>query len=159
MIRVKTIDISATVTTITIATEIGEFEGRAYFNEEVDTLNPSEIIGCRIAENRAKIKYYKEKIRRKKYEMKGIDRLIAAMPSNKSGYTYAVRLRAVIQKEIDEYIAEWNICERDINAAIEGRAMYVRSRTIDKKERDKFFKDLGNALKQLDTATKDKKVK
>ena len=157
--RIKFVSITSTCTKIVIATEIGEFEGRAYFNKEVDKLNPSEIIGCRIAENRAKIKYYKEKIKRKKYEMKGIDRLIAAMPSNKSGYAYAVRLRTAIQKEINECIEEWNICERDINAAIEGRAMYVRSRTIDKKERDKFFKDLGNALKQLDTATKDKKVK
>ena len=158
MIRVKSIDISAAVTTITITTDIGEFEGKAYFNADADELNPSEIIGCRIAENRAKIKYYKEKIKRKKYELKGIERLIAAMPADKSGYSYAIRLRAAIQNEINEYIEWWNICEKDINAAIEGRAMYLRSRTIDKKERDKFFKELGSALKQLDTLTKDKKV-
>ena len=138
MIRVKSIDISAVVTTITITTDIGEFEGKAYFNADADELNPSEIIGCRIAENRAKIKYYKEKIKRKKYELKGIERLIAAMPADKSGYSYAIRLRAAIQNEINEYIEWWNICEKDINAAIEGRAMYLRSRTIDKKEGSAF---------------------
>lgn len=159
MIRVKTVDNTSTVTTVTIATDIGEFQGQAFFNAEADGLNPSAITGGKIAENRARIKYLKEKIKRKKYELKGVERLLAAMPPGKQGYVYAIHLKDAIENEIKEYLKEWESCDHTIKTTIEGRAMYIRSRTIDKKDRDKFFKELGNALQQLDKTTKDKNIK
>lgn len=157
MIRVKKAETSSTVTIVTIATEIGEFEGRAYFNDEEDKFRPSTITGGKIAENRAKIKYVKEKIKRKEYELKGVKRLLASMPPSKQGYVYAIHLRDAIQREIEDYIFEWQEYDFNIKMAIEGRSMYVRSRSIDKKERNKFFQQLGESLQQLDRLTKDKK--
>jgi hypothetical protein len=68
-----------------------------------------------------------------------------------------MHLRDAIQKEIEDYIFEWQECDFNIKMAIEGRSMYVRSRSIDKKERNKFFQQLGESLQQLDKLTKDKK--
>jgi len=78
------------------------------------------------------------------------------MPPSKQGYVYAIRLRDAIKKEIEDYISEWQEYDYNIKMAIEGRSMYVRSRSIDKKERNNFFQQLGESLQQLDKLTKDK---
>ena len=55
-----------------IKTNIGKFEGDSYFNHEADKGEPSEWIGCSIAEDRAMIKYTNERIALKKAEIKGV---------------------------------------------------------------------------------------
>lgn len=149
MIRVKSIDATPTVTTVTIITDIGEFVGVARFNAEKDPLNPSAVIGGRIAENRAKLKYYKQKIKNKKYELKGLNRLLSSMPLRTKGRSYVVHTCNAIQSEINEYYDICESCKYDIETAIEGRAMYLRSRTMNKENRDKFLNELGESIKKL----------
>ena len=63
-------------TSVTIWTNIGKFFGNSRFNYEKDKGEPSEWIGCSIAEDRAMINYTNQRIALKKAEIKGLMRFI-----------------------------------------------------------------------------------
>ena len=147
------------ITYTTIYTEIGQFTGLAKFNREADPFPPSMITGGRISELRAYIKYYKERIRLKKAEIKGIRRLIYTIPlENKtiSFTNHCYKLLLTTKQEMEEDQITIKECQAIIDNLIESRAIYIRSRSTDKKLREKTLKQLGDAIAALKTVKKDK---
>lgn len=144
------------ITYTTIYTEIGQFTGLAKFNREADPFPPSMITGGRISELRAYIKYYKEYKKLKKAEFKGLRRLDYAIPHDKKSAKYINNLLFTISQEIREYQNNIEQCQAIIDNLIESRAIYIRSRSTDKKLREKNLKQLGDAIAALKTVKKDK---
>ena len=144
------------LTIATLKTSRGTYFGIARKNSEKDPLNPSVMLGCEIAEKRAYINLYKDLIKDKKIERKGIERLLAAMPEGKPGRKYAVHMLNTINNEIQEYKDLIDYEQRSIKHLIEGRAIYLRSRTMNKEEREKAMAGLGEAISTLGKINKDK---
>ncbi len=143
-------------TCVFLQTRLGIFKGVAKFNATLDPLPPSKVTGHRIAELRAYKAYFKEEAKLKKAEIKGLKRLISALPSNKDGFKYAERLINAIEKELREYEDNILECDKLIRNCIESRNIYIKSRTTNKAERNKKLKELGDAIAALKTVTQDK---
>lgn len=139
-----------------LGTELGIFIGQSFFNKEKDPLRPSRLIGGQLAENNAYQRYYQQILKNQKQELKGLNRLLAAMPDNIQGKKYAKNLYNTIKTEINE--TEWTLIElkERRNQIIKGRSIYIRSRTIDKKERAQMLQSLGDSLASLSNINKDK---
>lgn len=137
------------LTTVTLATPIGEFRGMAKFNPEKDPLTPSFMLGGRIAEDRAYIAFYDELIKRKTYEIKGIKRVLNSSYPNKPGWTHLIKIFISVIHERDELIDKRDRYTQDIADALEGRKLFVRSRTDDKETKKKKLEELGSAIKAL----------
>ena len=147
--KIKDITINGNETSVTIKTPLGEFTGVAYFNEEADPLQPSKILGGRIAEDRAYIKFYNELIRDKRNELKGIRRLVYSTKPDKPGFDHICHMESAIFQEY--YDLKWKKLEyiNDIKQAIASRKIYIQSRTEDKEEKKRKLEELGNAIKTL----------
>ncbi len=135
-------------TKVVLATSIGNFIGESKKSDK-DPLPPSRLMGGQLAESRAYLKYYKELIKRKSCELKGLKRLITAMPPTKEGSKYVKNLYNIVLQEYLDLDKKYNEELGNINNIIEGRAIFVRSRTTDKKEKEKYLKDLKAAIKAL----------
>ena len=128
--------------------------GKTYFgmatkNPEDDPFPPSFSIGEKIAEARAYKNMYSDQIIDKKFELKGLERLLAAMPVGAINRHYVEHLYNAIVYELEGLKLAKYECDRAVNTAIESRNIYIKSRTTNKEERDKMLNQLGEAIKKL----------
>ena len=135
-----------------IKTNIGQFKGDSYFNHEADKGEPSEWIGCSIAEDRAMIKYINRKIALKKAEIKGLMRFIKSYYKDPKTQAKAKNLLQTMNEELEELLYEREEYRKDIKAAIKSRETYNRLKNIDRGARDaqmKFIQESIAALKSV----------
>lgn len=130
-------------TLATLKTSIGTFYGTSCKHPD-DKFSPSYMTGCTIAEARAWINLCNKQIANKKLELKGLKRLLAAMPENKPGREYAKNLYAAIENEIKGYREEKKYYKNVINTAIDSRRIYINSRSMTKEEKE----NMRNLIKQ-----------
>ena len=119
-----------------IKTNIGKFEGDSYFNHETDKGEPSEWIGCSIAEDRAMIKYTNERIALKKAEIKGLMRFIKSYYKDPKTQAKAKNLLKAMNRELEDLLEEREEYRKNIKAAIKSRETYNRLKNIDRDVRD-----------------------
>ena len=144
------------VAVVTLYTSIGTFHGSASFNDEKEKGEPSEWVGCSIAENRALIAYTKEKIRLKKAEIKGLERFIKSYYTDPKTQAKAKKLLQAMNeelKELNEMVEEYN---KDIEAAIKSQETYTRLRSIDRGARDAQMRFIQQGIAALKTAPSEK---
>ena len=118
-----------------IKTNIGQFEGDSYFNHEADKGEPSEWIGCSIAEDRAMIKYTNKRIALKKAEIKGLERFIKSYYKDPKTQAKAKNLLKAMNKELEDLLCEREEYHKNIKAAIKARETYTRLKNIDRNAR------------------------
>lgn len=135
-------------TSATLCTKYGNFYGEAQISKD-DPFPPSYSIGEKIAESRAYINYYKSQYNDKKQQKKGIERLMNAIPYKNPGWLYAYNLSNAIAKEMIEIDKDIKFYQERERSAVEARMIYIRSRTTDRKAKEKYLENLGNAIKQL----------
>ena len=133
--------------------------GKTYFGTAAkhpdDPFPPSYSIGEKIAEARAYKNFYADKIEEKKIELKGLERLLAAMPVDATNRHYVKNLYRAICYELADLKAAKHECDERINIAIESRSIYIRSRTGDKKAKKEYLDKLGKSLKELNNIKTD----
>ena len=159
--KVKVINIDqnedASLTTVTLATPIGEFKGTARFNFDKDPLPPSRMMGGRIAEDRAYIAYLTQLKKIKYYESKGVMRAINSLKKSSTELNYLENIVEVINDALLAIDLKRDAYIKDIEDAVRGREMFVRSRTEDKEYKKQKLEELGDAIKALGQNTsKDK---
>lgn len=159
--KVKVINIDqnedASLTTVTLATPIGEFKGTARFNFDKDPLPPSRMMGGRIAEDRAYIAYLTQLRKIKHYESKGVIRAINSLKKSSTELNYLENIVEVINDALLAIDLKRDAYIKDIEDAVRGREMFVRSRTEDKEYKKQKLEELGDAIKALGQNTsKDK---
>ena len=130
-------------TLATLKTSIGTFYGTSCKHPD-DKFSPSYMTGCTIAEARAWINLCNKQIANKKLELKGLQRLLAAMPEGKPGREYAENLYAAIKKEIKGYKQDKIYFKNAINVAIDSRRIYIQSRSTTREEKE----NMRNVIKQ-----------
>ena len=136
-----------------IKTNIGKFEGDSYFNHEADKGEPSEWIGCSIAEDRAMIKYINRKIALKKAEIKGLERFVKSYYKDPKTQAKAKNLLKAMNKELEDLLEEREEYRKNIKAAVKSRETYNRLKNIDRGARDaqmRFIQQGITALKNQD---------
>lgn len=138
-----------------LETSIGNFCGMSCKHPD-DPLHPSFIVGTNIAEARANINMINKQLELKRYELKGLKRLKGSMPSDIKGYHYVENLYDAILDEVLKLKREKAEWKHFIDATINGRSIFIRSRTTNKEERGKFLKELGQRISDLNKLTKDK---
>ena len=121
-----------------------------------DPFPPSEITGASIAEARCYINLYNKLIAEKKIELKGIKRLLAAMPEGYTNRCYAENLYKAIEKEIEDLNYKKLNEKAIINGTIDGRGVYIRSRSATKEEKEKMQKAIIEGFNTLSSTKKDK---
>lgn len=114
-----------------------------------DIFNSSMSIGMNIAEARAYINMYNALIRDKRLELKGVNRVLNAMPFEATNRDYVQNLKWAILQEIETLKEKKQIHKQKIDSAIEARKLYINSRTMDKKEREEILKKLDAGFKKL----------
>ena len=136
-------------TVVELTTPIGRFYGKSTFNEDKDPLKPSAILGGRIAEDRAYIEFYNQLMINKRIELKGIKRLLDSSNPDKSGYNHIKKMYDVISHELEDLKTMKQFYQRDIKEAVDGRRLFVQSRTEDKETKKQKLDQLGSAIKAL----------
>lgn len=121
-----------------------------------DPFPPSEITGASIAEARCYINLYNKLIAEKKIELKGIKRLLAAMPKGYTNRCYAENLYKAIKTEIEDLNYKKLNEKAIINGTIDGRGAYIRSRSATKEEKEQMRKAIIEGFNTLSSAKKDK---
>ena len=114
-----------------------------------DTFNSSMSVGMNIAESRAYVNMYNALIRDKQLELKGINRLLDAMPFEATNRQYAQNLKWAILREIVDLRKKKKIHKQKINSAIEARRIFLESREMNKKEREEILRKLDAGFKKL----------
>lgn len=114
-----------------------------------DAFNSSMSVGMNIAEARAYINMYNALIRDKRLELKGVNRVLNAMPYEATNRDYVQNLKWAILQEIEALKEKKKIHKQKIDSAIEARKLYINSRTMDKKEREEILKKLDAGFKKL----------
>ena len=140
-------------TSVTIWTNIGRFFGNSRFNYEKDKGEPSEWIGCSIAEDRAMINYTNQRIALKKAEIKGLMRFIKSYYKDPKIQAKADNLLRAMTEELKELLEEREEYRKNIKAAIKSRETYNRLKNIDRGARDaqmRFIQQGIAALKSQD---------
>lgn len=140
-------------TSVTIWTNIGRFFGNSRFNYEKDKGEPSEWIGCSIAEDRAMINYTNQRIALKKAEIKGLMRFIKSYYKDPKTQAKADNLLQAMTEELKELLEEREEYRKNIKAAIKSRETYNRLKNIDRGARDaqmRFIQQGIAALKNQD---------
>ena len=146
------------LTIATLKTSYGTFYGSSCKHPD-DHFHSSYSVGTQLAEARAHINLCNKLIADKRLERKGLKRLLAAMPKDKDGYKYAKNLDNAIQNEIYQLIGEKLSWKAIVQHSIEGRAMYLRSRTTDKKAKAAYLQTIGQAIHDLGEVKKAKQDK
>lgn len=123
-------------TSVTIWTNIGRFFGNSRFNYEKDKGEPSEWIGCSIAEDRAMINYTNQRIALKKAEIKGLMRFVKSYYKDPKTQAKAKNLLQAMNEELEELLYEREEYRKNIKAAIKSRETYNRLKNIDRGARD-----------------------
>ena len=140
-------------TSVTIWTNIGRFFGNSRFNYEKDKGEPSEWIGCSIAEDRAMINYTNQRIALKKAEIKGLMRFIKSYYKDPKTQAKAKSLLQAMNEELEELLYEREEYRKNIAAAVKSRETYNRLKNIDRGARDaqmRFIQQGIAALKSQD---------
>ena len=123
-------------TSVTIWTNIGRFFGNSRFNHEKDKGEPSEWIGCSIAEDRAMINYTNQRIALKKAEIKGLMRFIKSYYKDPKTQAKANNLLQAMNEELEELLYEREEYRKNIKAAIKSRETYNRLKNVDRGARN-----------------------
>lgn len=139
-------------TIATLTTEYNTFIGEAQIHPD-DPFRPSYSIGMDIAEARAKIQMYNQRIRDKKIEMKGVERLLCAIPKEKKNRHYAENLYLAMCNELDQLYQSKFAEQSKIKEVIRAREIYIRSRSTSKEDKEEFAKKIQLAF---DALNKDK---
>lgn len=136
------------LTIATLKTSKGTFYGISCKHPD-DKFHSSYSVGTDIAEARAHISFINSQIYDKKNELKGLNRLLAAMPDNAPGIHYPRNLRQAIIFEIDNLKKEKELWKSKVNQIIEGRKIYIRSRSATKEEKEKMRAAIAESFKTL----------
>lgn len=147
-------------TTAVARTPLGDFTGIAKFNREKDPFEPSKIVGMNIAESRACIAAYNEAIRLKREQIKGLKRLIGSCGNTAKPTIchYANQVIKSIEYDIMDLKADKASYQEVINGYKEALKIYLRSRSTDRKEKEKYLNGIKEGLKQLgQISSKEKK--
>lgn len=144
-------------TSVTIWTNIGRFFGNSRFNHEKDKGQPSEWIGCSIAEDRAMIKYINEKIALKRAEIKGLMRFIKSYYKDPKTQAKAKNLLKTMNEELEALVYEREEYRENIKAAIKSRETYNRLKNIDRGARDAQMQFIKAGIARLKETPEDKK--
>lgn len=146
-------DKEAGLTIATLKTSKGTFYGSSCKHPD-DTLSASYSVGTNIAEARAYISLYNKLIADKTIELKGLQRLVNAMPNDNEGFRYVDNLkRAIIEEKnmLKEQRAYWKAV---ISINIEARGMYLRSRSMSKEEKEKMRDTIKKGFETLSNQDK-----
>ena len=144
------------ISSVCLSTKIGKFWGSAIFNSNEDKFKLSRSIGVDIAEARARIAYINKQLENKRQELKGITRLLNSMPKDNPGYSYAKGTERAILKEIEELKDKKQYCKNYIDRKIEGRKIFIRSRSLTKEEKAETVKKIKEGFKALSDYNKTK---
>ncbi len=127
--------------------------GKTYFGTAVkhpdDPFPPSFSVGEKIAGARAYISMYNDKLEEKRIELKGVGRIFNSMPLDNPGTKYVFGMLNALNREYENLLYEREECRQTVARAIEARELYIRSRTINREERQKKLNELGEAIEQL----------
>lgn len=121
-----------------------------------DPFPPSEIMGASIAEARCYINLYNKLIADKKIELKAIKRLLAAMPEGCTNRCYVENLYNAIMSEIEDLKFRKQNEKFIINNKIDGRRIYIKSRSATKEEKERMQKAIVEGFNTLSSTKKDK---
>lgn len=121
-----------------------------------DPFPPSEIMGASIAEARCYINLYNKLIADKKIELKAIKRLLAAMPEGCTNRCYVENLYKAIMSEIEDLKFRKQNEKSIINNTIDGRRIYIKSRSATKEEKERMQKAIVEGFNTLSSTKKDK---
>ena len=138
---------------VILNTPIGKFIEYSYFNSEEDKGEPSEWIGCSIAEDRAMIDYTQARIRLKRAEIKGLERFVKSYYKDPKTQAKAKNLLKAMNKELEDLLEEREEYRKNIKAAVKSRETYNRLKNIDRGARDaqmRFIQQGIAALKSQD---------
>ena len=141
-------------TSVTIWTNIGRFFGNSRFNYEKDKGEPSEWIGCSIAEDRAMINYTNQRIALKKAEIKGLMRFIKSYYKDPKIQAKADNLLRAMTEELKELLEEREEYRKNIKAAIKSRETYNRLKNIDRGARDAQMRFIQRGIAALKSQDK-----
>ena len=141
-------------TSVTIWTNIGRFFGNSRFNYEKDKGEPSEWIGCSIAEDRAMINYTNQRIALKKAEIKGLMRFIKSYYKDPKIQVKADNLLRAMTEELKELLEEREEYRKNIKAAIKSRETYNRLKNIDRGARDAQMRFIQRGIAALKSQDK-----
>jgi hypothetical protein len=141
-------DKEAGLTIAQLRTPKGTFFGTSQKHPD-DKFNSSEYIGSEIAEARAYINFINDKIYDKKNELKGLKRLLCAMPPETPGRNYAEHLYKAISFEISDLEEDKQFYKNRINQVIEARKIYIRSRSATKEEKEKMQAAITEGFKTI----------
>lgn len=147
-------DKEAGLTIATLKTSKGTFYGTSCKHPD-DTFSASYSVGTNIAEARAYISLYNKLIANKTLELKGLQRLANAMPNDNEGFKYVYNLkRAIIEEKhmLKEQRAYWKAV---ISINIEARGVYLRSRSMNKEEKEKMRDTIKKSFEILSNQDKD----
>ena len=114
-----------------------------------DPFPPSPSIGTEIAEARAYINFINDKMNEKRIELKGLKRLLSAMPEGNYGRRYVRNLYLAICREIADLEGEKHLWKKKIDNVIEGRNIYIRSRSATKEEKEKMRAAVAEGFKAI----------
>ena len=127
--------------------------GKTYFGTAVkhpDDPSPTSFsIGERIAGSRAYISMYNDKLEEKRIELKGVKRILNSIPLDNPGTKYVFGLLNALNKEYENLLLEREGYKKSIKTAIEASELYIRSRTINKEERDKILNQIKESFGRL----------
>ena len=102
------------------------------------------------------IAYINKQLENKRQELKGITRLLNSMPKDNPGYHYAKGTERAILKEIEELKDKKQYCKNYIDRKIEGRKIFIRSRSLTKEEKAETVKKIKEGFKALSDYNKTK---
>ena len=105
-IKDNSFNIETGISTITIATDLGFFQGTAKLHDE-DRDIVSEFFGCRLAEARAAIKYIKQKNSILKYEINSLNRYFNNIKKIKY-YNEKEKQVKMLQNELNDLHNKYN---------------------------------------------------
>ena len=114
-----------------------------------DKFNASYGVGVEIAEARAYIHYINDKISDKTIELKSLKRVLYAMPKETQGRNYVENVYKAICLEIADLKGERYLLKQKINNVIEGRNIYIRSRSATKEEKEKMRAAIQEGFKTI----------
>jgi hypothetical protein len=147
------------LTIATLRTNKGTFFGTSYKNPD-DPLAPSYVTGTNIAECRAWINYCNKQIADKRLELKGLQRLLAAMPEECTNRWYAENLYNAIENEINVIKDQRAGLKKNVFNLIEARRIYLASRSMTKEQKENMkavIKQSFEDLSKMDKTNKEDK--
>ena len=139
------------MTLATLKTSIGTFFGMSCKHPN-DEFPPSYSVGMKIAEARAYISLYNRQLYNKRLELKGIQRLMCAIPRDNAGYKYVDNLYTAMLAEYNSLLKAKQEAKQFLNEAIDARAFYIKSRKTDRKAREEGKQKLKQAFETLNKA-------